>query len=175
MNDLRYPIGRYEPQPYSDELRKGWLSDIKFLPRLIEHAVINLDEPQLDTPYRDGGWTIKQVVHHVADSSMNAYCRFKLAMTEEAPVIKPYDEKAWAELEDVKTLPINISLTLIHALFARWHAAIEPLTEADWTARVMIHPDFEQALTLWYQLGNYAWHGKHHVAQITGLRERKGW
>src|SRR5580765_6093091 len=110
--DLRYPIGKYTPQPFSSNLKEEWLNDIKFLPQLLENAIVNLDEAQLQTPYREGGWTVHQLVHHVADSHINAYCRFKLGMTEDNPTIKPYEEKLWAELDDVKDLPVNISITL---------------------------------------------------------------
>src|ERR1044071_5896120 len=120
MEDLRYPIGKYQPQPYSDKQKEDWLNDIKFLPQSVENALLNLDEAQLLTPYREGGWTVKQVVHHVADSHINAYCRFKVGLTENNPTIKPYDENAWSVMEDVKNLPINISLTLLHALHIRW-------------------------------------------------------
>ena len=109
--DPRYPLGKYEQQPFSIERKVEWLADLKFLPHLMENAVLNLDEAQLHTPYREGGWTVHQLVHHVADSHINAYCRMKLALTEDNPTIKPYDEKLWAEMNDVQKLPINISLT----------------------------------------------------------------
>src|SRR5690349_8961251 len=117
---LKYPIGKYVPQPYSETQKAEWLADIQFLPNAVEHAVSNLDETQLNTPYRDGGWTVHQLVHHIADSHMNALIRFKLGYTEENPTIKPYDENAWVQLADVKHLPINISITLLHALHRRW-------------------------------------------------------
>jgi hypothetical protein len=172
--DLRYPIGQYEPQPFSDRQKREWLQDIQFLPGLMEQAIENLDERQLDTPYRDGGWTVKQVVHHVPDSHMNAYTRFKLGLTEEKPVIKPYDEVLWANQRDVVVVPINISITLLYALHTRWHAAIRDLTNEQWK-RTITHPEQKKEITLWHLLGSYAWHGKHHVAHITSLRERKGW
>lgn len=172
--DLRYPIGQYEPQPFSDRQKREWLQDIQFLPGLIEQAIENLDEKQLDTPYRDGGWTIKQVVHHVPDSHMNAYARFKLGLTEDKPTIKPYDEVQWAELRDVEVVPINISITLLYALHTRWHAAIRDITNEQWQ-RTVYHPGSKKEMSLWYLLGSYAWHGKHHVAHITSLRERKRW
>lgn len=172
--DLRYPIGKYEPQPFSAALKRSWLQDIQFLPGLLEQAIENLDEKQLSTPYRDGGWTCKQVVHHVADSHMNAYVRFKLGLTENNPVIKPYEEALWADLADVDAVPINISITLLYTLHTRWHAAILHLTDADWK-RTIVHPEHKKEFTLWHLLGMYAWHGKHHVAHITSLKERKGW
>lgn len=172
--DPRYPIGKYEVQPFSSEQKAIWLNDIKYLPELLEHSILNLDAAQLDTPYREGGWTVKQLVHHVADSHMNAYIRFKLGLTEDNPTIKTYDEKLWAEMDDVKKLPINISLTLLHALHARWYEAIKNLTEEAWQ-RTLYHPEHKKTFTLWHFLGLYAWHGKHHVAHITTLREKNGW
>src|SRR5450631_1903041 len=134
--DLRYPIGHYEAQPFSEKQRQDWLNDIKFLPQTLENALLNLDEKQQLTPYREGGWTVKQLVHHIADSHMNAYIRFKLGLTENNPTIKPYEEKLWAEMDDVKHLPINISLTLLHALHARWHEAIKNLPDDAWQRTV---------------------------------------
>lgn len=175
MTDVRYPIGKYEPQPYSDKLRQDWLNDIRYLPQLLENALLNLDEAQLTTPYRDGGWTIKQVVHHVADSHMNALIRFKLALTEENPTIKPYDEAAWAELNDVHELPVNISITLLHAMHARWYSCIKNLGEQELLTRSVFHPEHKKQIILWDLLGMYAWHGKHHTAHVTELREKMGW
>jgi hypothetical protein len=173
-NDLRYPIGKYMPQPFSTHLKEEWLNDIKFLPQLLENAIVNLDEAQLLTPYREGGWTVQQVVHHVADSHINAYCRFKLGLTEDNPTIRPYEEKGWADLNDVANIPINISITLLYALHTRWYSAISDLPIKDWE-RPVFHPEAKKELTLWYLLGNYAWHGKHHAAHITALRERNKW
>jgi hypothetical protein len=172
--DLRYPIGRYEATPFSTQQKEEWLNDIKFLPQLLENAVINLDEAQLQTPYREEGWTVQQVVHHVADSHMNAYCRFKLGLTEGNPTIRPYDQAAWANLSDTAKIPINISLTLLYALHTRWYSVISDLELKDWE-RTVFHPEHQKEMTLWYLLGMYAWHGKHHVAHITGLRERNKW
>lgn len=172
--DSRYPIGTYEPQPYSEELKTQWLRELKFLPTDLEYAIQNLDEAQLDTPYREGGWTVKQLVHHVADSHINAYTRFKLALTEDNPTIKPYEEKDWAVLDDVFTVPINVSLTLLHALHQRWHALIKNLPPEKWN-RTVYHPEQRKSMSLWYLLGTYAWHGRHHVAHIKALRERNNW
>ncbi len=178
--DLRYPIGKVEDKPfadkeaYSEEIKDAHLSDIQNCPGLLEYSVLNLDEHQLNTSYRDGGWTLKQVVHHVADSHMNAYVRFKLALTENNPVIKPYDEAAWANLSDTQNLPINISLTLLHALHLRWVTLMKNMTEADWQ-KTIFHPEYKRSITLWNMLGSYAWHGKHHTAHITSLRERMNW
>jgi hypothetical protein len=172
--DLRYPIGYYEPRPFSGKQKEEWLNDIKFLPQLLENAVINLDEAQLLTPYREDGWTIQQLVHHVADSHMNAYIRFKLGLTEENPTIRGYDQAAWALLNDTEKLPINISLTLLYALHTRWYSVISDLRLEDWE-RTVFHPEHQKEMTLWYLLGMYAWHGRHHVAHITSQRERNKW
>lgn len=173
--DPRYPIGKYEPKPFSIEQKVEWLADIKFLPELLETALLNLDEAQLKTPYREGGWTVHQLVHHIADSHMNAYIRFKLGLTEDNPEIKAYDEKLWAEMEDVDKLPVNISLTLLHALHIRWHEVLKYMTDDEWNNKTIFHPEHKKTMRLWFLLGMYAWHSKHHVAQITFLRERMGW
>jgi uncharacterized damage-inducible protein DinB len=172
--DPRYPIGKYQQQPFSSKQKQDWINEIRFLPQNLENAVLNLDESQLETPYRDGGWTVKQLVHHVADSHMNAYCRFKLALTEENPTIKPYEESLWAELPDTKNLPINISLTLLHALHARWIEILVNLKDEDFN-RTVFHPEHKKNLTIWFLLGMYAWHSLHHTAHVTSLRDRKGW
>jgi uncharacterized damage-inducible protein DinB len=172
--DPRYPIGKYEAQPFSQKQKEEWLLQIKFLPEELEMVVQNLDEHQLETPYREGGWTVKQLIHHVADSHMNAYIRFKLGLTEEQPTIKPYLEKKWAELNDVELIPINTSLTLLHALHQRWYAAIKDLTEQDFE-RTVVHPEQGKVMSLWLLLGLYAWHGKHHTAHIHSLREQNKW
>ena len=163
--DPRYPIGKYQPQEYSDKQLKEWINDIRFLPGSIENAILNLDENELNTPYREGGWTIKQLVHHVADSHMNAYMRFKLALTEENPTIKPYEEKKWAELQDTHKLPCNVSVTLLHALHLRWVEVLNGMSAEDWT-RTVFHPEHKKNISLWYMLGMYSWHGRHHVAHI---------
>lgn len=173
-DDLRYPIGPYVQKPFSHKQKEEWLLDLKFLPEELEMAVSNLDAYQLQTPYREGGWTVQQLVHHVADSHMNAYIRFRLGLTEINPPIKPYEEKEWAKLPDSNAVPINVSLTLLHALHQRWLATIKDLTEEEWE-RTVFHPEHKKELSLWMLLGLYAWHGKHHVKHITALRERKGW
>ena len=174
MEDLRYPIGKYAPQPFSEKQLQEWLIDITFLPQHLENAILNLDESQLNTPYRPEGWTLKQLVHHVADSHMNAYIRFKLGLTEHNPVIKPYDEAAWANLPDTQNLPVNISLTLLHALHARWVEVLKGIATEDWN-KTVFHPEHKKEMSLWHLLGMYAWHGLHHTAHITTLRERMKW
>jgi len=172
--DLKYPIGKYIAQPFSDQQLQKWLIDIKNLPQHLENAILNLDEAQLNTVYREGGWMVKQVVHHVADSHMNAYIRFKLGLTEDNPAIRPYDEVAWAELKDSLELPVNISLTLLHALHSRWYYILKKMSEAD-LQKTVFHPEHKAEMTLWHLLGMYAWHSRHHVAHITSLRERMNW
>ena len=174
IEELRYPTGKYQPQPFSEKQKEKWLNDLKFLPQELELAIQNLDEAQLQTPYREDGWTVQQLVHHVADSHINAYMRFKLGLTENNPPIKPYEEKEWAKLDDVNTVPINVSITLLHALHRRWVATIKNLSDEQWE-RTVFHPERKKEMTLWYLLGMYAWHGKHHVKHITALRERNGW
>ena len=174
MEDPRYPIGKYEAQPYSEKQLEEWLNDIKFLPQHLENSILNLDDAHLNTPYRDGGWTVKQLVHHVADSHMNAYIRFKLALTEDNPVIKTYREELWAEMADTRNLPVNISLTLLHALHSRWYEILKNISVEDYQ-RTVFHPEHKKEMTLWFLLGMYAWHSRHHVAHVTELRKKQAW
>ncbi len=174
MEQFKYPIGKYVEQSFSEKLLEEWLADIQSLPQHIEHAVTNLDDYQLSTPYREGGWTLKQLVHHVADSHMNAYIRFKLALTEDNPTIKPYNQDAWSKMPDTQNLPVNLSVTLLHALHRRWHEILVHNSREQWD-RTVVHPEHNRQMTLWYLLGMYAWHGRHHVAHIRSLRERMGW
>jgi hypothetical protein len=172
--DLRYPVGRYAPPA---EIARGdraaWIKDLVYLPAALQTAVDGLSEHQLDTPYRPGGWSVRQVVHHLADSHLNAYCRFKLALTEDNPTIKPYEEARWAELPD-STGPIDMSLDLVDALHRRWVPLLHEMRDDDWE-RTFFHPEQNRALRLDWVLGLYAWHSRHHVAHVTALREREGW
>ena len=174
MDNQQYPIGKYVEQPFSEKQLQEWLNDIRFLPENLEHAVLNLDEAQLETPYREGGWTVKQLVHHVADSHMNAYIRFKLGLSEDNPMIKPYNQDAWAQMPDTKNLPINLSFTILHAVHRRWYEILINITPEQWN-RTVVHPEYNKQMTLWYLLGMYAWHSRHHTAHINSLRERMGW
>jgi hypothetical protein len=153
MSNPSYPIGKYEPKTFSKEQKEQWLADIKFLPQAIENAIVNLDEHQLQTPYREGGWTVHQLVHHVADSHLNAYCRFKLGYTEGKATIRPYEEKLWAETADVKKLPVNISITILHAVHQRLSVFLESLTDEDWQEKSVFHPEHNKEMSLWYLLG----------------------
>lgn len=174
MDSIIFPIGNYIEQPFSSEELRKLLLDIRFLSNHVENAITNLDAHQLDSSYREGGWTIKQIVHHLADSHMNAYIRCKLALTEDNPVIKPYDQDAWAETIENKNLPVNVSITLLHALHLKWYELFANLQPKEWE-RTIMHPEYKIQMSLWYILGKYAWHSKHHVAQIIGLRERNRW
>jgi len=169
--DLRYPIGKFDPISFSD--RKININTITALPERLRAAVAGLDDQQLDTRYREGGWTLRQTVHHVADSHINSLCRFKLALTEdEPPTIRPYAEDRWAELADSK-LPVETSLEIIDGVHARWVAMIQGMTEEDF-GRVFVHPETGN-WTLEKVLGLYAWHSLHHTAHITSTRETHGW
>lgn len=171
---LRYPIGHFEPPPQITAAdRARWLDELEMLPNNLREAVEDLGNKQLDTPYRPGGWTVRQVVHHLPDSHMNSYERFRLALTEDAPVIKPYDEAAWAELPDAKAAPIEMSLTLLDALHARWLILLRSLSDSQ-LARIFKHPQLGE-VPLDRAIGLYAWHGRHHVSQIVNLRKQKSW
>jgi DinB superfamily len=174
--DLRFPVGKFQrpTAPLTDAQRREFIAAIAAAPARLNDAVKGLKPAQLDTRYRPEGWTVRQVVHHVPDSHMNAYTRFKLALTEEMPLIKPYNEAKWAELGDVTTAPIEPSLALLENLHKRWVLLLGTLGAVEWS-RQYRHPEHEKPLSLDDSLALYAWHGKHHVAHITSLREREGW
>lgn len=175
LEELRYPIGRYtKPEIYTEADLKEWISVLEALPNWMDLCIENLDEAQLQTPYRPDGWTINQVVHHVADSHMNAFIRLKLGLTEDGPTIKPYAEAEWAKLADVSTVPVNVSNTLLHALHRRWVAVLKNMKPSDWE-RTVFHPEKNRNLTLWELTALYAWHSRHHMEHIRRLRERMGW
>ncbi len=175
LEELKYPIGRYlKPEAHTPELRKEWITVLQALPSWMDACIENLDEHQLLTPYREGGWNIQQVVHHVADSHMNAYIRLKLALTEDNPTIKPYAEAAWAELVDSKVVPVNVSVTLIHALHRRIVALLQNMDTAAWE-RSYFHPEHQRDFPLWEVVAMYAWHSRHHTEHIRKLRERMNW
>ncbi len=177
--DLQYPIGKFtwnrsgEGLLASEAERREWIHEIEQTPARLRAAVAGLSEAQLDTPYRPGGWTVRQVVHHLPDSHLNAYVRFRLGLTEDEPPVKTYQESRWAELADARTAPAEISLTLLETLHARWVMLLKSLRAEDF-ARALKHPEMGR-VTLEKYLALYAWHGKHHVAHITSLRERSGW
>ena len=173
--DLRYPIGKYHrPGELTSDQRLEFISAIEQTPQHLASALKNLSAGQLETPYRPGGWTVRQVVHHIPDSHMNAYVRMKLALTEDEPTIKPYDEARWAELPDGKSSPIEPSLAILENLHKRWVLLLKSLSAVDWS-RKYGHPEWTKPMSLDDTLALYAWHGKHHVAHITALRERNGW
>jgi len=178
MPDLRYPIGEFEWIPPGNEeqmakRRLHYLDVLAKLPSDMRAAVRGLSAEQLDTPYRPEGWTVRQVVHHVPESHMNAYVRFKLALTEDNPTIKPYDEAAWARLPDVAITPVDISLELLAALHSRWVDVVRFMQPSDFE-RTLVHPE-RGVLTLDQMLAMYSWHSAHHTAHITSLRQRMGW
>lgn len=174
-NDPRYPIGPFQRRDaLSEDERRAMLDDIAAAPARMRAAVAGLTEEQLDTPYRDGGWTLRQVVHHVPDSHLNAYCRLKLALTEDVPTIRPYDESTWAKLDDSRLTPIEVSLTLLESLHARWMTLFRSMKPQDFK-RTFRHPEHEGTPTLDWLVAMYAWHGKHHTGHITSTRERMGW
>jgi hypothetical protein len=171
---LRYPIGKFKfPDAVSPEDRAKFVEQIAEAPARMKAAVAGLSDEQLDTPYRPGGWTVRQVVHHVPDSHLNSYIRFRWALTEEDPSIKTYHEDRWAELPDARTAPVVASLALLESLHSRWGALLSSLTDQDWK-RTFRHPELGP-VSLEKNAALYAWHGQHHVAHIRGLRERKGW
>jgi hypothetical protein len=174
MENLSYPIGKFAFDPaVTPETRTACTRDIAALPARLAAAVAGLAPSQLDTPYREGGWTIRQVVHHLADSQMNAFVRFKLALTEEKPRITAFDQDAWARTADTLGADVALSLSILQGVHGRWAALLATLAPADF-ARVFMHPERgEQSLDRTLQM--YAWHGNHHLAHVTGLRERKGW
>ena len=172
--DLRYPIGEFKYEtPLTDDDRQSCIARIEATPARMRAAVAGLNEEQLDTPYRPKGWTVRQVVHHVPESHMNSYLRFKLAITEDEPTIKPYFEDRWAKLDDARQAPIALSLDLLDALHGRWVWFLRSLKQDDWQ-RTFRHPELG-AVSLDKNVALYAWHGQHHVAHITSLRERNGW
>ena len=172
---LRFPVGRFTPPAtVTPADRARWIADLEALPSLLRPMVEAMDEARLDTPYRPGGWTVRQVVHHLPDSHANAFIRVKLALTEDAPTIKPYDEARWAELPDVRLTPVGVSLTMLEALHVRWVLLLRALRPEEW-GRTFVHPEQGRAMSLDRTLALYAWHGRHHVAHVTALRERMGW
>jgi hypothetical protein len=175
MEDLRYPIGKFDRNkgPNTPEERKKLIDNIAEAPEQLKQAVTGLNGKQLETPYREGGWTVRQVIHHLADSHMNAYVRYKLALTEDNPTIKPYKEAAWAELADSRVTPIDVSLALLDNLHARWVVLLRSLKAEDWE-RTLMHPE-AGLMSLDTMVRMYAWHGAHHLAHITGLRKRNNW
>ena len=174
VQDLRYPVGKYTPPAQiTPGQRAEWIGQIAAMPQKMRAAVDGLSEEQLDTPYRPEGWTVRQVIHHVPDSHMNAFIRMKLALTEDVPQIKTYEEAEWAKLADARITPVETSLTLLDALHERWVLLLRALDDEQWS-RAFRHPEWNE-IRLDQTLGLYAWHSRHHVAHVTTLREREGW
>ncbi|MCP5114052.1 MAG: putative metal-dependent hydrolase, partial [bacterium] len=171
---LSYPIGKFQWRKDAAAEREKWISEIAAAPAEVRNAVAGLTDEQLATPYRPGGWTLRQVVHHLADSHLNAYVRLRLALTEDNPAIKPYDQDGWAKLHDAANDPLEVSLVLLEALHHRWLSLVRSLDEAAY-GRTFNHPELDANVDVSTLVAMYAWHGKHHVAHITRLREREGW
>jgi hypothetical protein len=173
--ELQYPIGKFvKPAHIPEVLVHDWIKEIEKLPEQLIAAIDGLSEEQLDTPYRPEGWTVTQVIHHLADSHMNAYMRFHLALTEENPTIKPYYEGRWAELEDGKNAPVEFSLNLLTSLHQRWVYLLRSMTDEQMN-KTYFHPESKKEFILKEVVGTYAWHGRHHVAHITELKKRNNW
>ena len=174
LQHLRYPLGIFQkPSEISSEMLMGWINDIEILPKLLQQAVEGLSEEQLLIPYRPDGWTIRQTINHVADSHANAFIRFKLTLTEDTPIIKPYEEQLWAELEDGKNAPIEWSLTMLEVMHKRWVMLLKSMTDQQFSKQFM-HPETKHLNALRMVTGMYSWHGKHHTAHIVELRKRMG-
>jgi hypothetical protein len=174
-DDLRYPVGRFVPPTAHDPaVVARAVMEIEGLPERARAVVAGLAPAQLDTPYRPDGWTVRQVVHHLVDSHLNAWCRIRLALTEDEPTIRPYDEARWAALADGRSAPLEPSLTVLDGLHARWVLLLRSLETAAWSRR-LIHPEEPDPIPLWALVPHYAWHGRHHVAHITALRTRRRW
>jgi hypothetical protein len=175
MESTQYPIGKFAPKgsPLTPDERRALVAHVRALPAQARAAVLGLDDAQLNASYREGGWCPRQIVHHLADSHVNAFVRFKLALTEDVPAVKTYHQDRWALLADVCGVPVEPSLAILDGLHERWARLLESLTPDDFVRRVR-HPDLGE-IDLDFLLQMYGWHGRHHVAQITGLRARKGW
>jgi len=175
IEELKFPIGKFKkPEILTAELLSLYINDIKMFPKRIRTETESLSELQLDTPYRPEGWTVRQVVNHCADSHMNSLIRFKLALTEKKPVIKPYDEALWAELADSKTMPIEPALKILEGIHQRWAVLLQSFTEAE-RDKSFIHPESNSEISLGNAIGTYAWHCNHHLAHITNLKNRENW
>lgn len=174
-DSLRFPIGRFvKPSNPTTTDVEHWITVLEETPMRLRHLIHGLSDAQIDTPYRPGGWTVRQVVHHLPDSHMNSYVRFKLALTEDKPVVKPYAEERWAELHDARTGPVELSLALLEAIHKRWTYFLRSLSEDDWK-RTFIHPEANKVYDLKTVLALYAWHSEHHLAHIRQLKFREGW
>lgn len=175
LDQLRYPVGKFSFKADAGEKEiQNWISEIEQMPANLKSTLKGLNDAQFDTPYRDGGWTVRQVVHHLADSHMNAYIRFKLALTEDKPTIKPYLEKLWAEMDDSAKLPVDVSLSILKPLHERMVHVLKTI-KGDQFERTIFHPESKREMSAKFLVALYAWHGRHHVAHITSLRKIKGW
>ncbi len=171
----RYPVGAYQlPDRFETDMIRDWIQTIETFPQWLDPLIENIDAHQLATPYRTGGWSPQQIIHHLADAHMNMYIRLKLALTEDQPVVKTYEDGLWADLPDVENVPVNVSITLLHALHRRIGALLRAMEDRDWE-RTYYHPEQERAIPLWELADYMSWHGRHHVQQVRRLRELNGW
>ncbi len=170
IDKIKNPIGVYQPQPFSEVQRDAWIQDIVLLPMQLEQAIAGLTEEKLKTPYREGGWTLGQIIHHLADANLNGYLRYKFGFTETEPTIKPFQQNLWIATYEVGNLPPRFSIDILKALHIRWAAFLRQLTTEDWQRKV-VHPEYAEKITLWYLLGLYSWHPRHHTAQILEARK----
>lgn len=171
MEQLRYPIGRYSFDGMTTAQKDIWIREVEALPAQLRAAIKGLSDEQLDTPYRTGGWTVRQVVHHLADAAMNCFSRFKLALTESNPTIKPFNEESWAETPDSLIVPPEVSLAIVEGIYTRWTVLLRSMERSDFEKQ-FYHPEKGSQIKLSWFLGFVAWHGRHHVAHITSLRDR---
>jgi hypothetical protein len=171
---IRFPIGPYNALPYSPELKKVWLEDIRNFPGELRKLIEGLSAEQLKTPYRPGGWMLLQIVHHISDANLNGYIRCKFAYTESEPIVKPFLQDEWVKTPETIYTPVDVSLDLLEALHKRWYGFLSLLSEQDWQ-RTVIHPDYSEPRSLWWLLGLYSWHPRHHLEQIRLFRKKMNW
>ena len=175
LEKLKYPIGKFQrPTEFTPAVVEEWIKQIEVLPQQLRAAVQGWSEEQLDTPYRQGGWTVRQLIHHIADSHLNSYVRFKWSLTEDTPTIKAYEEKLWAELPEARTAPANLSIDLLDTLHRRWVMMLRNLTPAD-LEKAFVHPESRKTIPLGVNIALYAWHSRHHLQHILNLKERQSW
>lgn len=175
MENLQYPIGKFEPIEFSESYKKACIEIIQNFPNNLKAVITKLDEKQIHTPYREGGWTVFELIHHIADSHGQAFYRFKLALTEDSPTIKPYNEKLWVKTPDVVYSTKELCLSSIEILHQRWLILLQHILDEEWETKAVFHPAQNKKMSLWFLLTMYAWHSKHHLAHITQLIQRNNW
>lgn len=175
IEKLSFPIGMHtQTETYTEKELNEWITLIEAMPTWLDPCIENLDAAQMEVPYRPGGWNTRQVIHHIADSHMNGLIRLKFTLTQDQPTIMPYDQDEWVALADVEKVPVNVSITLLHSLHRRWTTLLRSLSKEE-LDRAYYHPEYKITVSIWQMTAQYAWHGRHHVEQIRGLRSRMGW